>query len=56
MNRDIAQALNKPETRARLAPQGIEVVTGTPHALAELIRDDYVRWGAIVKAAGIKAD
>jgi len=56
VNADIARVLNAPEVKARLAPQGIEVVTGTPQALAQLIRDDYARWGKIIKAAGIKGD
>ena len=48
--------LNSPEIRAKLAPEGIEVVTGTPQALAELIRRDHVHWSRIIKAAAIKAD
>ena len=56
VNGDVTGMLNTPEIRARLAPQGIEVVTGTPQALAQLIRDDYARWGKIIKAAGIKGD
>jgi tripartite-type tricarboxylate transporter receptor subunit TctC len=53
---DIAKVLNTPEIKARLAPQGIDVVTSSPQALAKVIRDDYDRWGKIIKAAGIKAD
>jgi tripartite-type tricarboxylate transporter receptor subunit TctC len=44
------------EIRARLAPQGVEVVTGTPQELAKLIRDDHARWGKIIAQAGIKGD
>jgi tripartite-type tricarboxylate transporter receptor subunit TctC len=55
-SRDIAAVLNAPDTKARLAAQGIDVVTGTPQALARLIRDDYERWGKVVKAAGIRAE
>jgi tripartite-type tricarboxylate transporter receptor subunit TctC len=56
VNADIGSVLNTPEIRGKLAPQGVEVVTGTPQALAQLIRDDHARWGKIIKAAGIKAD
>ncbi len=56
VNADVAKALNAPDVKARLAPLGIEVVTGTPQALAQLIRDDYARWGKLIKAAGIKGD
>jgi tripartite-type tricarboxylate transporter receptor subunit TctC len=56
VNGDIARVLNVPEIKAKLAPQGVEVVTGTPQALAELVRKDHAHWGRIIKDAGIKAD
>ena len=56
VNADVTRLLNAPDVKARLAPLGIEVETSTPDALARLIRDDYARWGKIIKTAGIKAD
>jgi len=56
VNADITRVLGTQEIRARLAPQGIEVVTGTPQALAKLIRDEHARWGKIIAQAGIKGD
>lgn len=53
---DIARVLNAPETKARLAAQGIDVQTSTPQALARLIREDYERWGKVIKAMGMKAE
>ncbi|MGH8642346.1 MAG: Bug family tripartite tricarboxylate transporter substrate binding protein [Burkholderiales bacterium] len=53
---DIARVLNAPETRARLAAQGIDVVTGSSQSLGQLIREDYERWGKVVRATGIKAE
>jgi tripartite-type tricarboxylate transporter receptor subunit TctC len=53
---EIARVLNVPEIKAKLGPQGIDVVTSSPQALAQLIREDYARWGKIIKAAGIKAE
>jgi tripartite-type tricarboxylate transporter receptor subunit TctC len=53
---DVAKALSTAEIRAKLAPQGIDVVTSSPQALAKLIRDDHARWGKIIQAAGIKGD
>jgi tripartite-type tricarboxylate transporter receptor subunit TctC len=52
----IAQVLNVPEVKAKLGPQGVDIVTSSPQALAQLIREDYARWGKIIKAAGIKGD
>jgi tripartite-type tricarboxylate transporter receptor subunit TctC len=56
VNADIARVVNTPEVKTRFAPQGIEVVTGSPQALAQLIKNDHARWGKIAKAAGIKGD
>src|SRR5574341_104418 len=56
VNRDIARVLNAPDVKAKLAAQGIDVETGTPQALAQRIREDYARWGKVVKAMGIRAD
>jgi len=53
---DIARVLNVPEIKAKLGPQGVDVVTSSPQALVQLIRDDYARWGKIIKAAGIKSE
>lgn len=53
---DIARVLNTPAIKARLAGQGIDVVTSSPAALARLISEDYERWGKVVKAMGIKAE
>lgn len=53
---DIARVLNAPATKAKLAAQGIDVLTSSPQALARLIREDYARWGKVIKATGIKAE
>ena len=56
VSKGIAQVLNVPEVKAKLAPQGVDIETSSPQALAQLIREDYARWGKIIKAAGIKAE
>jgi tripartite-type tricarboxylate transporter receptor subunit TctC len=53
---DIARVFNTPEIRARLAAQGIDVVTGSSASLGALIREDYERWGKVVRATGLKAE
>lgn len=53
---DIARVLNAPATRRKLAAQGIDVVTSSPQDLARLIREDYARWGKVIKATGIRAE
>jgi tripartite-type tricarboxylate transporter receptor subunit TctC len=53
---DIARVLNAPATRAKLATQGIDVETSSPQALARLVREDYERWGKVIRATGMKAE
>jgi tripartite-type tricarboxylate transporter receptor subunit TctC len=56
MSADAARILNAPETRARLAAQGIDVQTSTPQEFARFVREDNARWGEVIRAAGIKAE
>jgi tripartite-type tricarboxylate transporter receptor subunit TctC len=55
INREIVAIVNSPETRGALDKQGVVVSTGTPEELARTIREDVVRWGAIIREAGITA-
>src|SRR4051812_20157492 len=41
VNAEVARVLDDPEVKAKLAPQGIELVTNSPADLARLIREDY---------------
>ena len=52
----IVAIFNTPETRERLARQGIEVDTSTPQELAAVIRREYDGYGRLVKQAGIKGE
>ena len=56
MNSDIARVLSTADVKATLALQGIEPATSTPEALTATIRDDYARWGKVIRDANIKAD
>jgi tripartite-type tricarboxylate transporter receptor subunit TctC len=53
---DIAKVLQQPDVIQNLALQGIEGVSTTSETLAGMIRDDYARWGKIIKDANIVAD
>jgi tripartite-type tricarboxylate transporter receptor subunit TctC len=55
INREVIAVVNAPETRAALDKQGVVVETSTPEALAALIRNDVIRWGGIIREAGITA-
>jgi tripartite-type tricarboxylate transporter receptor subunit TctC len=39
-----------------LASSGAEAAGNSPDELARFLRDEIVKWGAVVKAAGIKPE
>jgi len=53
---DIAKVLQMPDVINNLSTQGIEGVSSSPETLSGMIRDDYARWGKIIRDANIKAD
>ena len=56
VNGEIARVLALPDVRAKLAPQGIELVTNSPEEFARFIRDDHAKWGKVIKEANIRAE
>ena len=53
---EIARILNASDLKARLASQGIEVVTNSPGDFARFVREDNARWGKLIKEAGIHGE
>ena len=53
---EVARILNAPELKAKLASQGIEVVTNAPADFARFVREDNARWGKLIKEAGIRGE
>ena len=49
-------AMRRPELAERLAGLGVEPLDEPPEALGARIAEDAVRWAAVVKRAGIRAD
>ncbi len=56
LNAEINKALQTPELKKKLGDQGADVAGSTPEQFAKLVRDDMVRWGAVVKESGAKID
>ncbi|HYY60989.1 MAG TPA: tripartite tricarboxylate transporter substrate binding protein [Burkholderiales bacterium] len=56
MNAGIAGVLGNAEVKAKLEPQGMELTTNSPAELAKLIRDDYAKWGKVIKEANIRGE
>jgi tripartite-type tricarboxylate transporter receptor subunit TctC len=56
VNREMVALINTPETREAFDKAGTEQLTGTPAALAAMIRDGLPKYAAIVKASGVKPE
>jgi tripartite-type tricarboxylate transporter receptor subunit TctC len=56
LNAEIAKALEAPDVVGKLDDNGMTVIGGTPEQFAALIEDGIVRYGAIIKAAGIQPE
>ena len=52
----VTRALQEPAVRERLLSDGAEPVGNTPDEFAMVIRNDLVKWGKVIKAAGIIAE
>lgn len=56
LNHAINAVLQDKEIRGKLTDMGIEVVGGTAQALEAQIGSDTIKWGKVVRDAGIKLD
>jgi tripartite-type tricarboxylate transporter receptor subunit TctC len=56
LNSEIVKALSAPEVKSKLDDNGMAVIGGTPEDFRALIVDGIARYGAIIKAAGIKPE
>jgi tripartite-type tricarboxylate transporter receptor subunit TctC len=56
INADINEALRQPDIVKRLADLSAEPVGGTTAAAAVFMRQEVERWGAVIKATGIKLE
>lgn len=54
ISREINNALNEPAVKARYAEIGVVPGGNTPEEFAELIRSDSIKWGKVIRDAGIK--
>ncbi|MEI6113827.1 MAG: tripartite tricarboxylate transporter substrate binding protein [Burkholderiales bacterium] len=56
LNREIVAILKDPEMAQRVRDRGMTVVASTPAEYDKVIRDDYARFGEIIRKANIKMD
>jgi tripartite-type tricarboxylate transporter receptor subunit TctC len=56
LHAEIVKILGVADTRDRLLAQGFEPVGSTPGEFAAYIKSEIVKWGKVIKAAGIKPE
>jgi tripartite-type tricarboxylate transporter receptor subunit TctC len=56
LNREMVKVLTTPEVKERLLSSGEEAVGSSPDELAAMVRADIVKWGNVIKNAGIRAN
>jgi len=54
LNQEINTALADPKIVARITALGATVFTSSPNEFKKLIDDETVKWGKVIRAAGIK--
>jgi tripartite-type tricarboxylate transporter receptor subunit TctC len=53
LHREIVKVLAQPDTREKLATMGFDPVGSSPEEFAQWIRSEIVRWGGVIRDAGI---
>ena len=56
LNRELNQALGSPDVQEKLAAQGAEPGPGTPEDLGRMMREDSIKWGKVIRDAGVKIE
>lgn len=56
LNSAVNQVLQASDVREKIANGGAVAAGGTSEAFAAFVREDYARWGKIVKEAGVKLE
>ncbi len=53
LNKEIGKILAMPDVKAKLAVQGIDVAGGSPEQFGSYMRDEFAKWGSLVKESGL---
>lgn len=56
LNTEVRRALQAPDVREKLRPEGIEPGTLTPKEFTDFVSAEYKRWAPVVRASGAKAE
>lgn len=53
---EIGRVLNRTEVKERFAGIGVETVGGTPGEFAAMVQSETLKWGKVIRDAGIRAE
>ncbi|MGE5525087.1 MAG: Bug family tripartite tricarboxylate transporter substrate binding protein [Rhodospirillaceae bacterium] len=56
LNGEVVKVMNAPETKAKLASVGLDATTSTPAEFGKFVRDEYERWGKVIREANIRVE
>jgi len=56
LNAESGRAFSDPDTKARLAQNGVETMTGSPEEFVAFLRTEIARWTKVIKAANIRVE
>jgi len=56
LSKETIAAVESPEVRERITAAGGEARSSTPEQFSAFIKDEIVRWGRVIKAAGVRVD
>lgn len=56
LNTEIVRIMRLPDVQERLPKQGLTFTPGTPQQFAAFVKSERDKWGALVKAVGVKVD
>ncbi len=56
LNADLVKIMHSPDLKERLAAMATDPATSTPEEFAEYIKREIVKWGEVVRQAGLKAE
>jgi len=54
LSTELARALASPDVQEKMAAQGAEAASGRPDELSRLMREDALKWGKVIRDAGVK--
>ncbi len=56
LNIEIVQWLSQPATKAQLVKMGLEIVADTPEQFGGFLKEEYAKWGNIIRELNLRAE